>query len=141
MPQPPTQTDALPRGSSAGATLPCLVQSGFRAPGLPAPCTWQPRSRLLTFGLPEAPEATPGRRRLTQTLTQPPATMAAAGTAAFTLSMILTSLIRATCSAHGETRVEMTHEALPPTRVLWAGLHRRMDAMRVLELLKVGRAS
>ncbi|XP_031229107.1 uncharacterized protein LOC116091775 [Mastomys coucha] len=57
----------------------------------------------------------------------------------FTLSMILTSLIRATCSARGETRVEMTHKALPPTRALGAGLHQREDA--VPELAKADRVS
>lgn len=129
MPQLPAQTDALSRGTSAGPTRPCPVQSGFCAPGLPAPCTWQasqPAARSRPSG---APRSHAGPQ---ETNSDPyPATShhGSSRYRGFTLSMILTSLIRATCSARGETRVEMTHKALPPTRALGAGLHRREDAV------------
>lgn len=140
MPQPSAQTDALPRDSSACPTRPCPVQSCFYALGLPEPCSWQPRSRLHTLGLLESPKP----RRPVGDNSDPYLAASHHSSSShhrFTLSMILTSLTRATCSAHGETRVEMTHKDLPPTQVLWAGLHQREDAIREPELAKADRAS
>lgn len=138
MPQPPAQTDALQRGTSrSNAPLPSAVRLlRPRPPSTRYMAASQPAARSRPYG---APRSHAGPQ---ETNSDPyPATShhGSSRHRGFTLSMILTSLIRATCSARGETRVEMTHKALPPTRALGAGLHQREDA--VPELAKADRVS